>query len=202
MMPLLSVARDEPQRETIQPWRIQALVAALDDPSIKVQRAAIRWLSKKDVSDQRLADKVGVLLQDNRWNKDRAEVLAALASLGKDGAKFAPQVADLLKDQDIDVRIKDQDIDVRISAFEALGRMGEAGAKFAPQVAELLKDQEFVRRSAADALREMGEAGAKVAPQVADLLNDRNTDVRSSAASVLGRMGKDGHRSRIQKCHY
>src|ERR1700681_806066 len=61
IMPLLTVAQDEPQRKTIQPWRIQALLAALDDPFIEVQRAAIRWLYKKDVSDQRLADQVGVL---------------------------------------------------------------------------------------------------------------------------------------------
>jgi HEAT repeats len=104
MMPLLSVAQDEPKHETIEPWRIQALVAALDGPYTEVRRVAIRWLSEKDVSDQRLADKVGVLLTDNRWNKNRAEVLAALASSGKDGAKFAPQVAEVLKDQNATVR--------------------------------------------------------------------------------------------------
>src|SRR5262245_46557743 len=86
MLPLLSVAQDEPQpqRETLQPWRIEAVVAALDDPSIEVQRAAIRWLSRKEISDLPLADKVGALLSDNRWNNDHAEILGALAGLGKD----------------------------------------------------------------------------------------------------------------------
>src|SRR5437016_4689741 len=114
MIPLFCLAQDESKHEAIQPWRIQALLAALDDPSIKVQRAAIRWLSEKDVSNQQLSDKIGSLLTDIRWNGDRVEVLAALASLGKDGAKFAPQVADLLKDPDRDVRD---------SARDALGLM-------------------------------------------------------------------------------
>jgi HEAT repeat protein len=161
-MCLVSAAQDEPIRVTIPPWRIEALLAALDDPSIEVQRAAIHWLAEKDVSDQRLGDKIGSFLTDNRWNKDRTDVLAALVSVGKDGTKFAPQVAGLLKDPDRDVRN---------SAVKALGLMGEAGAEFAPQVAAMREDPDsFIASSAVEALERMGKTGAKFAAQVADLL--------------------------------
>src|SRR5262249_20360527 len=61
---------------------------------------------------------------------------------------YAPQVAELLKESDRDVRS---------SAARALGAMGAAAKEYAPQVAELLKDSDSnVRSSAADGLLAMG----------------------------------------------
>ena len=101
--------------------------------------------------------------------------------MGPAAASVAPQVAEVLKSPDDDVRS---------SAAEALGWMGTAAASYAPQVAELLKSpDDSVRSLAAGALGQMGPAGASYAPQVAELLKSPDSSVRSSAAKALGRMG-------------
>ncbi len=149
----------------------------------------------------------------------RRSAAEALGEMGKEGARFAPQVAELLNSDDSFVRssaaealgemgkegarfaprvaelLNSENDDVRSSAAEALGKMGKEGARFAPRVAELLNsDDSFVRRYAAEALGEMGKEGARFAPQIAELLNSENFGVRRYAAEALGEMGKEAAR--------
>ena len=97
--------------------------------------------------------------------------------MGPAAVSFAPQVAELLKSNNLYVRE---------SAAEALGSMGPAAASVAPQVADLLNSYNpGVRISAAETLGRMGPAAMGFAPQVADLLKSSNPDLRKSAAEAL-----------------
>jgi HEAT repeat protein len=106
------------------------------------------------------------------------------------GAKYAPDIAKILKDEKVDAN-------VRYSAASALGNLGEAGAKYAPDIAKILKDEKVdasVRGSAASALGNLGEARAKYAPDILNFLKDEKVDasVRYSAASALGNLKEAG----------
>ena len=165
-------------------WQVEAVLAALKDPSADVRYMAVNWLSGREVQDERLAREVVEYIRPDAQPVMKVTAMKALASMGAAGAVFAPQVAALLQDSESAVRS---------SAADALGRMGAAGAVFAPRVAALLQDSESaVRSSAADALGRMDAAGAVFAPQVAALLQDSESAVRSSAADALGRMDAAG----------
>ena len=145
-----------------------------------------------------------------------SSAVTALITMGEAAKPFAPQIAELLKDQNSAIRssavsalgtmgetaksfapqiaelLKDQNSAIRSSAVSALGKMGEAAKSFAPQIAELLKDQDSkVRDSAISSLGMMGEAAKQFTPQIAEMLKDQDGDVRSSAINALGKMGED-----------
>ena len=162
-------------------WQVEAVLAALKDPSADVRYMAVNWLSGREVQDERLAREVVEYIRPDAQPVMKVTAMKALASMGAAGAVFAPQVAALLQDSESAVRS---------SAADALGRMGAAGAVFAPRVAALLQDSESaVRSSAADALGRMDAAGAVFAPQLAALLKDSALLVRQSATEALARMG-------------
>ena len=57
------------------------MLAALEDPSEDVQRAAVAWIAAKKVDDPRVAAKLGDFLTRPVW-KDRSTALRALAATG------------------------------------------------------------------------------------------------------------------------
>ncbi|MCP2729226.1 HEAT repeat domain-containing protein, partial [Limnofasciculus baicalensis] len=104
------------------------------------------------------------------------------------GAKYAPDILNILKDEKIDKYIRSR-------AADALANLGEAGAKYAPDILNILKDEKVdssIRRSAAEALGNLGEAGAKYAPDILNILKDEKVDlyIRHSAAYALGNIRK------------
>ena len=154
--PLTSKAQGtvEAKTNSLPEWRWEAVIAALEDPSIEVQQAAVEWLAA--LSEQRYAPPQGAtskrlceLLKARLvpTNTDGFYVLRALPWVDPACTGAAPQVADLLTNSDEGLRV---------AAAEALGSMGPASASFAPQVADLLKGSNpDVRRSAAEALEKL-----------------------------------------------
>jgi HEAT repeat protein len=110
--------------------------------------------------------------------------------LGEAGAKYAPEIAKILKDEKVDVYVGG-------GAAEALGNLGEAGAKYAPEILNIIKDEKVnadVRRRAGLALGNLGEAGAKYAPEILNIIKDEkvDADLRGNAAYALGNLGEAG----------
>ncbi len=113
-----------------------------------------------------------------------------MGNLGDAGAKYAPDLANILKDEKVDA-------DVRRGAASALDNLGGAGAKYAPDILNFLKDEKvsaYVRGNAASALDNLGGAGAKYAPDILNFLKDQKVDasVRRNAALALGKLGDAG----------
>ena len=116
------------QTNSLPEWRWEAVIAALEDPSIEVQQAAVEWLAA--LSEQRYAPPQGAtskrlceLLKARLvpTNTDGFYVLRALPWVDPACAGAAPQVADLLTNSDEGLRV---------AAGEALGSMGPAAASF------------------------------------------------------------------------
>ena len=163
--PLTSNAQNMIQANLLPEWRLEAVIAALEDPSIEVQHAAVEWLAAlseqgyafpQGVTSKRLCELLKAHLVPT--NIDGFYTLRALPWVDPACTGVAPRVVDFLNSSNQGVRS---------SAAEALGRMGPAAAGVAPQVADLLTNSDYgIRSSAAEALGRMGPAAAGVAPQV------------------------------------
>ena len=192
------------------------MAGALEDPSVRVQEEALRWLTKRHANNERLAKQVADSLRDDVPQR-RSSAAAALGEMGPAASALAPRVAALLRDPDSKVRsaaaaalgklglaasadipqlaalLQDPDPSVRLAAVGALGNMGAAAASVAPQLGALLRDaDESVRSAVTQALSKMQAAWAVVSPQVAALLGDTDQGVRSSALHALAAMGPTG----------
>ena len=135
---------------------------------------------------------VGLKLGDEKGDKRRAAALAlgrlgehaapfaphtpvALGRLGEHAAPFAPKLAELLGDENKNVRQ---------AAAVALVRLGEHAAAGAWKLVELLgAENALVRKAAAGALGSLGEHAAPFAPKLAELLGDEDSEVRGAAAA-------------------
>ena len=137
--PLTNKAQGTVEAETnsLPEWRWQAVIAALEDPSLEVQQAAVEWLAA--LSEQRYAPPQG------ETSKRLCELLKARLVPTNTGGLYvlraspwvdptytgaATQVADLLTNSDEGLRE---------TAAETLGSMGPAAASVASQVTDLLK---------------------------------------------------------------
>ncbi len=112
---------------------------------------------------------------------------SAASALGNLGDAAVPDIANILKDEKVDVY-------VRRSAASALGNLGDAAAKYVPDILNFLKDEKvnaIVRSDAAEALGNLGDAAAKYVPDILNFLKDEkvNANVRSDAAEALGNLG-------------
>ena len=112
---------------------------------------------------------------------ERAEVVRAIGSFGKDGASAAGAIAR---------ELADPDPQVRSAAAWALSQMGAKGAPAIPALGKALSDPSpRVRSLAAVALEGMGPTAAPALPQLVHGLNDPVDYVRVPAADALGAMG-------------
>lgn len=123
------------------------------------------------MKDREIELQVALLLKDS---ESRVRNAAAMMLGAMKAKKFAPQLAQLLKDPD-----------VRHTAAEALAEM--EATEFAPQVAELLKDP----ATRYGAVKALGEIKAReFAPQIALLLKDSSRNVRTAATRAIRKLGK------------
>jgi HEAT repeat protein len=111
----------------------------------------------------------------------RADVLRAMGSFGRDGAPAASAVAGALADPDAQVRG---------AAAWALSQIGAPGAAAVPALGRALSDSSpRVRSLAAVALEAMGPSASPALPELVRALNDPVEYVRVPAADALGAMG-------------
>lgn len=180
--------------DDIPRWRWDAVVAALEDPSMGVKQRTLEWLNEnrsesdwyQPPSDVRY--ELGKFFQKEfaarPTDQELWPLLNTLESLQlppESEAVIAPKIAEL---------IKSSDYSVRYTAVTVLGQMGTNSAPYALQVFELLSEtNEEVRQSTVAALGHMGTNAASVAPRVVDLLRNTTEDVRTSATSALGELG-------------
>lgn len=160
---------------------LPGLIQGLDDPNVKVRRAALDAL---ETLGPAAAPAVAALVE-RLSDPDRFVRWAAARTLGKLGpieaAVATPRLAALLDDSDLDLRL---------SAAEALRRYGPAARTAVPALAQALGGSDGeVRVAALRALEGIGPAAAPALPAVAAALNDPRANVRRAAAELLGRLG-------------
>ena len=224
----------EEKKPELESWQLKGIVAALDDPDPEVWVKAFNKFSEYKLDQlkhpleipKETIDKIAELLAYKHESKDqtenqrksvqsrvRARAASALGEMGEAAYKYAPQIAELLTDEDSDVHdsavlalgnmgaaaseyipkiaklLINSDGNVSYSAAKALGQMGVA-KDYAPKIAQRLTDSDSdISSSAAYALGQMGAAAYKYAPQIVERLTHSDRDVRSSAAYALGQMG-------------
>ncbi|MFT3869562.1 MAG: HEAT repeat domain-containing protein [Nibricoccus sp.] len=185
------------ERFILQPWQWDGVVAALEDPNMEVQRAALNWLSKldprstdapDDTRSKRLAELVDEHLSDSH---DFSEKIAALRSLYWGQSPRSHQlVVGLFKSKD-PVFLK--------YVLAALEEFGPDWAMFAPQVADLLNNKDTeVQAAAIRALGNMGPVGAKFSARLASFLKSGDFHVQTSTIYALVRLGLAGTMSAPQ----
>ncbi|NEP25534.1 HEAT repeat domain-containing protein [Moorena sp. SIO3I6] len=184
-------------------WQLKGIVAALDDPDPEVWVKALDKLSRYkldqlkhplEIPNERI-EQIAELLAYKHESKDqtenerklvqsrvRASAAEALGEIGPAAYKYAPQIAELLTDENSDIHD---------SAVLALGKMGATASEYIPKIAKLLINSDGnVSYSAAKALGQMGVA-KDYAPEIVERLtgSDSDSDVLASAVSALGQMG-------------
>jgi len=112
---------------------------------------------------------------------NRAAILRSIGGFREDAAAAGSDVAQMLLDQDAEVRA---------AAAWAFSQMGPAGAVGVPNLATCLADTEpRVRSLAAVALRSIGPKAVSAVPALARALSDVEPTVRAPAADALGHIG-------------
>ena len=114
---------------------------------------------------------------------DRASVLRAIGSLGRDAAPATDFLVTLLSDADSEIRG---------AAANALAQIGPSAAKSVSELRKLLSDSSArVRCQATLALKSMGAESAAAVPELARALSDPVPYVRAGAADALGAIGAE-----------
>lgn len=147
----------------------------LDDDVHFVRSKAAVALAMLKVADE--AEHLSEVLVDKSPSV-RASAIFALGELGEDGCRFAHEVAKM---------VGDTIVGVRVAAVRALGRLGVG--HYAGIVATTLNDP-LVRSDALEALGLLGAYGAAFAEDVAECLQDDDTRVRVAAVKCLKNMGQ------------
>jgi HEAT repeat protein len=201
----------------MKPWQEEAVLAALQDPSVPVRQAAVVWLAGKqspalaestfsirETPHQFSRDALGNALANALipfLSHDMPLLIrqsAAQALVGYNGPSSA---ADVLVRELVPL-VSDPDAGVRSAATATLCSLGTPGslpdgspaAVIAPQIAPLLKSTDGeVRRDAAEVLGCLGPAAAAFAPQLDAVLEGKDrADVHVAAAEALSNMGTAG----------
>jgi HEAT repeat protein len=194
------VSAKEKEKPKPQDWQINGIVAALDDGYPEVQGVAFQKIAGYELKDfdrhkaENIAKKAVKVLKDKNVKSNiRSSAADALRNLGEAGAKFAPDIPKILKDEKIDQFIGGSIIIEKGIIEKELRNRGEAGVKFPPDIFSTVTRQE-VTIQASKAETEMGnlnKAGAKFDPDILNILKDKKADslARGSAASALGNLG-------------
>lgn len=157
-----------------QPWQLDSARAALQDPSADVRRAALAWLSDKEVTDARFAPLLVPFLRHGQTPEVGHSAANVLIGLGPGAAGIVPDLITLLKDPDQAVRRQ---------AAQLLARLlpGPAAVR---QVGELLSNP-AARDGALIFLAGIGSDAAPVAAQAEPLLRDKDPELRQNALRTL-----------------
>lgn len=152
---------------------IEALIAALQDPSQPVRRQAAIALGRIGARPEEAAAALAESLPQGGEARD--EMIRALRRLGAAGIRFLPEF------------LADDDADIRRRVVIELGRTGDGA--FLEPLRGCLRDPDFrVRAEAQAALWRY--AGISVDELTASL-GDDNPVVRATACTLLGRMGDE-----------
>ena len=170
--------------ETVS-WQSEGALCAFENPSRKVQAAALRKLIDLNYMEKFPIDKIEGITNLLSYPDSEVRVAAvnALEVMDKDAVAQKPNIVKKLINM-----LEDEDKDVRIAVINALGKMKMAAAQNAANIAKLLDDKrDYVRFDALRALGAIGKAAASQTARIKQLLEDENEnkDVRSAAESVL-----------------
>ncbi|WP_419193651.1 HEAT repeat domain-containing protein [Kolteria novifilia] len=195
---------------------IPALIKALGDPEIEVQRAAAFALTTMGPAAK---DAVPALMKATKSDdlSLKTHAVVALGNIGPAAKPAIPNLVDILKNAEkyttrseaagalarigpaaIPALIKlvedDKDVAVKETAVRALGQIGPPAQSVLPQVLEVAKvnDDPTLRRAIFVAFGQIGlddKSRAIVIPMLIDALSKDRVEARYNAAYALGRMG-------------
>lgn len=173
-----------------QPWQVQGILTALDDPEPRVQAAALERAVEYDLSESEFLkiipeSRVGQIaaLLDSEIDEVQETAIKAVGRMGEAAKEQAPKLVELLEARYFFLRK---------SAAEALGRMGEAAKEQIPKLLKLMQTESpngEISHVAAEALGRMGEAAKEQIPKLLELLQDPEGNARSEALFALEKMG-------------
>jgi HEAT repeat protein len=160
---------------------VKALAEALKDPDASVRQTAVQTLGRMGEKAVSAVPALAEVLKDKEVDV-RGAAAMALGRMGKKARAAAPGLADLLADPERDVRC---------AAALALSRIGKEGASGAvPSLLKMLKSEDkYVQVYACCALAILDERTDPHVRVLAEALSDPKTEVRGSAAYVLGELG-------------
>ncbi len=160
--------------EAISDW-IRGLVS--DDPELKrIAEDQLNRLGQGDAKE--LAKSLRLPL-----DRVRTKILATLARLGKRAKVAIPELTQLLKHSEADVKI---------AAARALGQLGPDAAEAVLKLSDALRDNKSwwnVQVAIANALAKIGPAAAPAAQELAELLLDKDSEVGKAALAALKKIG-------------
>ena len=164
-----------------------ALIAGLNDDSIKVRTNAIAELSDiRETSTQTFAALIGALSDDAKSVRARAE--EALIKLGRSHAvSITPMLAGALNNQSSTTR--GHVVDVLGAIGEALVKKGASDEMVVKPLLVALRDTAaVVRRNAADELGEMRAKSPEALTALTQALADSSKSVRRAAQKAIRRI--------------
>lgn len=162
------------ESQPAEPWQVQGIRAALNDPIPSVRLFALQRASLFSRVSGISSLEIVPFLRDS----DPVVREAAVSALGTlEGQDPVPEVVKQLRDSDLSVQV------AAISALGKLGAREEAG-----ELVKLIRVSDFRVRGAA--IRALAKLGARdQVPEIVKLLKDDDPAVRVIAAELLGEMG-------------
>ncbi len=154
----------------------------LEDPDVKVRRAAFRVLQRMDARLHLPAIKAAVKDPDDQIAAEAVQLLARLARRQRTAA-------------DIEVFLEAAGSNraelIRVQALKALGTYSRSHAKAVPVLIRALADPSpEIRKTALLTLMAFQDHAGKAIPRGKELLSDENPAVRLAAAYFLGGQGQ------------
>src|SRR5882724_5764676 len=162
-------AQTDEEKELLAPH-----LADLDHQKKEVRLKAVKKIGALGLAARSVAPKLGVLVQEDPYDKVADEAARALAQIGPAG------VPELVK------AVQHEKVPVRNRALWALGLMGPAGKEAVGALKDALLDpQPALSAMAAMALGDMGADAAPAIPALCRALRHRDPRVRTQAAIAL-----------------
>ncbi len=153
-------------------------LADLDHPKKEVRLKAVKKIGALGLAARSVAPKLGLLVQEDPYDKVADEAARALAQIGPAG------VPELVK------AVQHEKVPVRNRALWALGLMGPVGKEAVDALKAALRDPKGqLSALAAIALGEMGADAEPAIPALCRALRDRDPLVRTQAAIALRNIG-------------
>ncbi|NEP84408.1 MAG: hypothetical protein F6K39_43640, partial [Okeania sp. SIO3B3] len=121
-------------------WRLQGMLAALDDSDLDVWVAALEKMSEYDLESpveipSERVEQIGKLLRDEDLFI-RKTAATAIGKMGSEAKEFIPQLLQLLSDEDLEVYFPQKEVSYVVAG--AVGEMGSEAKEFIHQLLQLL----------------------------------------------------------------
>ena len=168
------------QKEGVVP----ALLQAFQDPDKEVRARAVLALSRIGAGSKEVIPALTRALSDAE-PEVRNSALAAVEALGPSAKQTAPALLKRLESEEIQERLRVVDVLLKVDPSSV--------SQAVPILVRLIKNPNVsdpLRLSAVDLLAKSGPAAEGAVPTLVDLLADSRFDLRSKAATALGRIGQ------------